>query len=86
MSDAAIAGVFHGVREASAAGAWETLSIDCRGRCNQGAAIISQAIDMKADGIILAGVDVATQAKGIAAACSESTCRWLACLCQEWWS
>lgn len=68
MSDAAIAGVFHGVREAGVAGAWETLSIDCRGRCNQGAAIISQAIDMKADGIILAGVDVTTQAKGIAAA------------------
>lgn len=68
MSDAGIAGVFHGVREAGAAGSWETLPIDCRGRCNQGAAIITQALDMKADGIILAGVDVTTQAKGMAAA------------------
>ncbi|MFZ6751731.1 substrate-binding domain-containing protein [Undibacterium sp. Dicai25W] len=68
MSDAGISSVFNGVREAGAAGAWETLSIDCRGRCNQGAAIIAQALDMKADGIILAGVDVTTQAKGMAAA------------------
>ncbi|MFC5399118.1 substrate-binding domain-containing protein [Undibacterium jejuense] len=68
MSDAGISSVFNGVREAGTAGAWETLSIDCRGRCNQGAAIIAQALDMKADGIILAGVDVTTQAKGMAAA------------------
>ena len=68
MSDAGTSAVFNGVREAAMAGAWETLSIDCRGRCNQGAAIISQALDMKADGIILAGVDVATQVKGMAAA------------------
>ncbi|MEB0138918.1 MULTISPECIES: substrate-binding domain-containing protein [unclassified Undibacterium] len=68
MSDAAIGALFNGVKEAGIAGAWETLSIDCRGRCNQGAAIISQALDMKADGIILAGIDVSTQAKGLAAA------------------
>ena len=68
MSDAGISAVFSGVREASAAGAWEILSIDCRGRCNQGAAIINQALDMKADGIILAGIDVTTQTKGLAAA------------------
>ncbi|MFZ6849265.1 substrate-binding domain-containing protein [Undibacterium sp. RuRC25W] len=68
MSDAGTAAVFNGVREASAAGGWETLTIDCRGRCNQGAAIITQALDMKADGIILAGVDYSTQTKGLSAA------------------
>jgi ribose transport system substrate-binding protein len=68
MSDAGVSGVFAGVREASAAAGWETLPIDCRGRCNQGSAIVSQALDMKADGIIMAGVDVGTQAKGMAAA------------------
>ena len=68
MSDAGTAAVLNGVREASAAGGWETLFIDCRGRCNQGAAIITQAIGMKADGIILAGVDAGTQSKGLAAA------------------
>jgi len=68
MSDAGTAAVFNGVREASAAGGWETLFIDCRGRCNQGAAIITQAIAMKADGIILAGVDAGTQSKGLTAA------------------
>lgn len=70
MSDAGTSGLFNGVREAGMAASWETLPIDCRGRCNQGAAIIKQAIDMKADGIILAGVDVGTQAKGMAAAAS----------------
>ncbi|MFZ6774008.1 substrate-binding domain-containing protein [Undibacterium sp. SXout7W] len=68
MSDSAIATLFNGVREASSQGSWETLSIDCRGRCNQGAAIINQALDMKADGIILAGVDATSQSKGLVAA------------------
>lgn len=68
MSDAGISGIFNGVKEASGGGGWETLYIDCRGRCNQGAAIVSQALDMKPDGIILAGVDAISQAKGLAAA------------------
>ncbi|MFZ6760565.1 substrate-binding domain-containing protein [Undibacterium sp. Ji50W] len=68
LSDPGTAGVFAQVREASANGGWETLPIDCRGRCNQGSAIVAQALDMKADGIIMAGVDVGTQTKGMAAA------------------
>ncbi|MFZ6722147.1 substrate-binding domain-containing protein [Undibacterium sp. Ji49W] len=68
LSDPGTAAVFASVREASASGGWETLPIDCRGRCNQGSAIVAQALDMKADGIIMAGVDVSTQAKGMAAA------------------
>lgn len=68
MSDAGTAAIFSGVKEASNGAAWETLYIDCRGRCNQGAAIVSQALDMKPDGIILAGVDALSQAKGLAAA------------------
>ncbi|MBI3283337.1 MAG: substrate-binding domain-containing protein [Burkholderiales bacterium] len=68
MSDAGIASVFNGMREASSGAGWETLFIDCRGRCNQGAAIVSQALDMKPDGIVLAGVDATSQAKGLAAA------------------
>jgi ribose transport system substrate-binding protein len=68
MSDAGIAGVFNGIREASTSSGWVVLHIDCGGRCNQGAAIVSQALGMKPDGIVLAGVDAAGQAKGIAAA------------------
>ena len=68
MSDAGISGVFNSVREASTAAGWEVLPINCGGRCNQSAVIINQALDMKADGIVLAGVDVAGQAKGMAAA------------------
>ena len=68
LGDAGVNGVFNSVREASASAGWEVLPINCRGRCNQGAAIISQALDMKADGIVLAGVDVSSQGKGMAAA------------------
>jgi ribose transport system substrate-binding protein len=68
LGDAGVSSVFNGVREASTAAGWEVLPINCRGRCNQGASIISQALDMKADGIILAGVDVTSQSKGMAAA------------------
>lgn len=68
LGDAAVNTLFNSVREASTSAGWEVLPINCRGRCNQGAAIISQALDMKADGIVLAGVDVSTQSKGMAAA------------------
>lgn len=68
MSDAGIYGIFNGVKEATAGAGWEVLFIDCRGRCNQGAAIVSQALDMKPSGIILAGVDAVSQVKGLAAA------------------
>jgi ribose transport system substrate-binding protein len=68
MSDAGIYGIFNGIKEATAGAAWEVLFIDCRGRCNQGAAIVSQALEMKPNGIILAGVDAVSQAKGLAAA------------------
>lgn len=68
MNDGAINTLYHGVLEAGKSGGWEILFIDCRNRCNQNAAIIKQALDMKADAVILAGVDVGTQAKGMAAA------------------
>lgn len=67
MSDAGISGVFNSLREASAGAGWEVLPINCSGRCNQGSAILNQALDMKADGIVLAGVDVASLSKGMAA-------------------
>ncbi|MCU6434062.1 substrate-binding domain-containing protein [Undibacterium sp. Jales W-56] len=68
LSDPSISGLFNGVKEAINGAGWEILYIDCRGRCNQGAAIVSQALDMSPNGIILAGVDAAGQAKGLAAA------------------
>jgi ribose transport system substrate-binding protein len=68
MSDAGIYGIFNGIKEATTGAAWEVLFIDCRGRCNQGAAIVNQALEMKPNGIILAGVDALSQAKGLAAA------------------
>ncbi|MDY7539458.1 substrate-binding domain-containing protein [Undibacterium sp. 5I1] len=68
LSDPGIVGVFNGIKEAVKGADWELLYIDCRGRCNQGAAIVSQALDMAPNGIILAGVDATSQAKGLAAA------------------
>ncbi|HTD02172.1 substrate-binding domain-containing protein [Undibacterium sp.] len=68
MSDAGVSGIFNGVKEAGASAGWWVLTIDCGGRCNQGAAIVSQALDMKPDGIVLAGVDAGSQVKGLAAA------------------
>ena len=67
MSDAGNAGVFAGIKEATAGTGWEILMIDCRGRC-QSPNMVSQALDMKASGIVLAGVDAASQVKGITAA------------------
>lgn len=67
MNDAGNYGVYTGIKEATVGTGWEILLIDCRGLC-QGSAIVSQALDMKANGIVLAGVDAASQSKGIAAA------------------
>lgn len=68
MSDAGIYGLYLGMKEAVENTGWQVLFIDCRGRCNQGASVVSQAIDMKPNGIVLAGVDAAGQAKGLSAA------------------
>ncbi len=68
MADAGIYGIFNGMKEAVAGTGWQILLIDCRGRCNQGASVVSQALDMKPHGIVLAGVDAASQAKGLTAA------------------
>lgn len=68
MSDAGIYGVFNGIKEAAAGTGWQVLSIDCRGQCNQGAGVVKQALDMKPNGIVLAGVDAASQVKGLNAA------------------
>jgi len=68
MRDSVIADLYKGAKEAAALGGWEVLLIDCRSACYQGAPVIVQAIGMKPDGIILAGVDAATQAKGLAKA------------------
>ena len=68
LSDAGTNGVFNGMKEAAAKVGWQILTIDCRGRCNQGASVVKQALDMKADGIVLAGVDAAPQTKGLVAA------------------
>ncbi len=68
MVNTVIADLFKGTKEAAALAGWEVLLIDCRGACYQGAPVINQAIGMKPDGIILAGVDATTQAKGFAKA------------------
>ncbi len=59
-----VADLYKGTKEAAAVAGWEVLLIDCRGACYQGAPVINQAIAMRPDGIILAGVDATTQAKG----------------------
>ncbi|TXI89342.1 MAG: sugar ABC transporter substrate-binding protein [Burkholderiaceae bacterium] len=68
MSDAGTYGVFMGMKEAVNGAGWQLLSIDCRGRCNQSAKVVEQALDMKPSAIVLAGVDAASQTKGLTAA------------------
>lgn len=68
MLNTVVADLYKGTREAAALAGWEVLLIDCRGACYQGAPVIIQAIGMKPDGIVLAGVDITTQAKGLAKA------------------
>ena len=68
MSDAGTFGVFSGMKEAAVGTGWQILLIDCRGRCHQGANVVGQALDMKPQGIVLAGVDSASQSKGLSAA------------------
>ena len=80
MSDAGTYGVFMAIEEAVNGAGWQLLSIDCRGRCNQSANVVAQALEMKPSGIVLAGVDAASQTKGLTAAAvaKGSSCR-LAC-------
>jgi ribose transport system substrate-binding protein len=65
MRDTALADLYKGTKEAAMVAGWEVLLIDCRAACYQGAPVLNQAINMKPDGIVLAGVDVSTQAKGM---------------------
>jgi ribose transport system substrate-binding protein len=68
MVNSVISDLYKGTKEAAGLAGWEVLLIDCRGACYQGAPVINQALGMKPDGIILAGVDAATQARGFAKA------------------
>ncbi len=68
MMNTVISDLYKSTKEAAAQGGWEILLIDCRGACYTGQPVINQAVGMKPDGIILAGVDVASQAKGLAKA------------------
>lgn len=68
LSDAGTFGVFTGMREAVVGTGWQVLPLDCRGQCNLGAGVVKQALEMKPQGIVLAGVDAASQTKGLMAA------------------
>ncbi|MBY0572156.1 MAG: sugar ABC transporter substrate-binding protein [Undibacterium sp.] len=69
MSDAGISGLFAGMKEALAGTNWQLLPLNCNGNCNiSGDQVVKQALGMKATGIVLAGVDAASQAKGLALA------------------
>ena len=68
MMNSVIADLYKNTKEAAAQAGWEILLIDCRGACYTGAPVLNQAVGMKPDGIILAGVDVTTQARGLAKA------------------
>lgn len=72
MANTVIADLYKGIREAAALGSWEVLLIDCRGGCHQGAPVVNQAIAMKPDGIVLAGIDAASQAAGLTKARERS--------------
>jgi ribose transport system substrate-binding protein len=64
FSDAGTFGVYNGMREALTGTAWQVLFIDCRGYC-QGARIVKQALEMGAEGIVLAGVEIADMGDGL---------------------
>lgn len=68
MNDAGIAGVYNGLREATAGTGWQVLLIDCRRQCNASSRVMSQALEIKPDGIVLAGVDAGSQKTGLAMA------------------
>jgi ribose transport system substrate-binding protein len=63
-SDAGTSGVYSGMREALVGTQWQVLFIDCRGYC-QGPRIVKQALDMGAEGIVLAGVEIADMGDGL---------------------
>ena len=65
MSDAAIAGVYNGFREATAGTGWQVLLIDCRRQCNATSRVMAQAVEIKPDGIVLAGVDANSKKAGL---------------------
>jgi len=64
----AISELFKSTKDAAALAGWQVLLIDCRGACYNGQPVINQAVGMKPDGIILAGVDAISQARGLAKA------------------
>lgn len=66
MRDVALADLYKGTKEAAQLGGWQVLLIDCRGACYKGEPVLNQALNMKPDAIVLAGVDVSSQAAGIA--------------------
>jgi ribose transport system substrate-binding protein len=68
MRDAGTYGVFYGMRDAGVLANWQILPIDLRGGVRGGEQVIKQALAQKPDAIVLAGVDAAGQAKGIALA------------------
>lgn len=65
MNDGAIAGIYNGFREATAGTGWQVLLIDCRRQCNATSRVMSQALEIKPDGIVLAGVDANSQKAGL---------------------
>lgn len=68
MMNTVISDLYKSTKEAAALAGWEILLIDCRGACYAGQPVINQAVGMKPDGIILAGVDATSQARGLAKA------------------
>ena len=68
MNDGAIAGIYNGFREATTGTGWQVLLIDCRRQCNATSRVMSQALEIKPDGIVLAGVDANSQKAGLAMA------------------
>ncbi len=65
--DTSINTLMSGVKEAVAVAGWEMVAINCYGLANRRADAFSQAIALKPDGIILAGINAQDQAKEMAA-------------------
>ncbi len=67
FADTSVSLLMNGAKEAAAAAGWEMVPINCYGLANRRADAFSQALALKPDGIILAGINAKNQSKEMAA-------------------
>lgn len=71
FADTSVSLLMNGTKEAAAAAGWEMVPINCYGLPNRRADAFSQAMALKPDGIILAGINAQDQTKEMAAVAAK---------------